>query len=570
MIRTRLLQNINSQTLSRSLNLFSTVPSSSPAIGDTILSFKNVSFEYRERLPIVDKVNFSVKEGSKITIMGQNGSGKSTLMKLMNGLLNPTEGSINIKKGFALSRGLQVVPLEDREKTVRDFFSARLHGVTGGLDGRIASVLKQVHLEGISYDRLMKTFSGGQQARLLLASSLILDPDILLLDEPTNNLDTAGIELLSSVIKNTSKTCIVISHDEHFLNSFTDSVLYLDNYLHKIECFDGNYNDVKREITNKIEKQNSHNSKLKKEIANKKEKVANFSGKGGSAVKTAKKMKESIEELENTKIVVRKEDKSLHPFVIPVQKSLVVGAAAARSLTSSSNQQQQAMTIHSIMLPMKSTTEPALDFSLSPLKLPKGAHVRIRGPNGIGKTTLLESIVENRAKGIEVNPFLEIGYYRQDFHNLNHEDTVLECLKDASVSKHPEQIIRKMAAQFHLRSELLAQEISTLSEGQKGLLSMLCLVLQEPGLLILDEPTNHINFRHLPVIAKAINDYEGTLLIVSHDQSFMDKIRIDLEIDLSKKSKTGVSKGANAFNPLIMGSSSGAGSSSGLGMGKRL
>jgi ATPase subunit of ABC transporter with duplicated ATPase domains len=174
MIRTRLLQNINSQTLSRSLNLFSTVPSSSPAIGDTILSFKNVSFEYRERSPIVDKVNFSVKEGSKITIMGQNGSGKSTLMKLMNGLLAPTEGSINIKKGFALSRGLQVVPLEDREKTVRDFFAARLHGVTGGLDGRIASVLKQVHLEGISYDRLMKTFSGGQQARLLLASSLIL------------------------------------------------------------------------------------------------------------------------------------------------------------------------------------------------------------------------------------------------------------------------------------------------------------------------------------------------------------------------------------------------------------
>jgi ATPase subunit of ABC transporter with duplicated ATPase domains len=159
----------------------------------------------------------------------------------------------------------------------------------------------------------------------------------------------------------------------------------------------GNYIAVKREITNKIDKQNSHNSKLKKEIADKKEKVAIFSSEGSSSKKTAKNMKGSIEELQNTIMVVRKEDKSLLPFVIPTQKSLVVQAATARSLTTSSNQQQQAMTIHSITLPMKSTAEPALDFSLSPLKLQKGAHIRIQGPNGIGKTRLLESIVENRA-----------------------------------------------------------------------------------------------------------------------------------------------------------------------------
>jgi ATP-binding cassette subfamily F protein 3 len=204
-----------------------------------------------------------------------------------------------------------------------------------------------------------------------------------------------------------------------------------------------------------------------------------------------------------------------------VQKSIVQHA--------SNNAAPKSIVIHSICLP---TTPKALDFSLSPISLARGNHVRIRGPNGVGKTTLLEAIVNNKAIGIELNPGIQIGYYRQDFHNLDHEKTVLECLLEASKQKHHEGHVRKVASQFNLRSELINQEVRCLSEGQKGLLSMACLVLQEPGLLILDEPTNHINFRHLPVIADALNEYEGTLLIVSHDQDFMEKLRIDLEIDL--------------------------------------
>ncbi len=248
-------------------------------IGDTILSFKDVSFEYRPNQLLLDKVNFSIKEGSKVTIMGQNGSGKSTIMKLMNGFLQPSHGSIHIKNTFALSRALQVVPIEDRNKTVKEFFSARLHGNTSGIDGRIVKALQAVELEGISTSRVMSSFSGGQQARLLLASSLILEPDILLLDEPTNNLDIKGIEMLTNFIQTTPKTCIVISHDEDFLNQFTDSVLYLDTFQKKIEYYDGNYLNVKREITKRIEKENMENTRLQKEIEQKKQQANAFANK---------------------------------------------------------------------------------------------------------------------------------------------------------------------------------------------------------------------------------------------------------------------------------------------------
>lgn len=248
-------------------------------IGDTILSFKDVSFEYRPNQLLLDKVNFSIKEGSKVTIMGQNGSGKSTIMKLMNGFLKPSQGSINIKNSFALSRALQVVPIEDRNKTVKEFFSARLHGNTSGIDGRIVKALQAVELEGISSSRVMSSFSGGQQARLLLASSLILEPDILLLDEPTNNLDVKGIEMLTNFIQTTPKTCIVISHDEDFLNKFTDSVLYLDVFQKKIEYYDGNYLNVKREIIKRIERENMENTRLQKEIEQKKQQASSFANK---------------------------------------------------------------------------------------------------------------------------------------------------------------------------------------------------------------------------------------------------------------------------------------------------
>ncbi|RYG97434.1 ABC-F family ATP-binding cassette domain-containing protein, partial [archaeon] len=283
---------------------------SSRGLSETVLSFKNVTFEYSALKPILNNATFNVEEGRKVTIMGQNGSGKSTLLKLINGKLTPQKGSINLKKGFAVSTALQVITPDDRKRTVLEFFTHYLHGTVSGIDGRIAAALQKVKLTA-PHSRLVGSFSGGQQARLLLASALIVEPDILLLDEPTNNLDVAGIEVLREMIVSSKKTVVVISHDEKFLNSFSDSVLYIDNHFKSVESYAGNYLFVKEEIAKRIARENAENARLHKEAQQKKEQANVFAHKGGSMRKAAKKLKEQAIEIQSAKVVVRKEDREL-------------------------------------------------------------------------------------------------------------------------------------------------------------------------------------------------------------------------------------------------------------------
>lgn len=148
-----------------------------------------------------------------------------------------------------------------------------------------------------------------------------------------------------------------------------------------------------------------------------------------------------------------------------------------------------------------------------------------------GKTTLLENIVKGRIDGCHIQSGITVGYYRQDFSTLNYDHTILESLYDASPNA-AEDLIRKTASAFLLTGPIVHQKISTLSEGQKALCAYARLVLQEPGLLILDEPTNHINFRHLPALANALNDYKGALILVSHDKTFVDKVQMDHTLNL--------------------------------------
>src|SRR6185369_109717 len=189
-----------------------------------------------------------------------------------------------------------------------------------------------VHLHA-PHDKIIKSFSGGQQARLLLASALIQDPDLLLLDEPTNNLDHAGIEHLTDFLKNYDKTCLVISHDEEFLNSFTKGVLYLDVQSKKVEQYVGNYFDLLKEITLRNERENRKNAQLAKKIQDNKDKANFFAQKGGKMRLVAKKMREEIEEMEEDKVDVRKEDKTIRPFVIPAQEHLSGTVLALNSYT---------------------------------------------------------------------------------------------------------------------------------------------------------------------------------------------------------------------------------------------
>jgi len=479
---------------------------------ETIIKFDKVTFGYGHNHPILIEADFSVRRGTKITLMGQNGAGKSTIFQLLTGALKPDDGQINVSEKITVATARQVIPRDQLELTVREFFQKCFNHKVYDIDPKIDTVLETVNLNA-PHDRIVKSFSGGQQARLLLASALIQDPDLLLLDEPTNNLDKAGIAHLTTFLQEYKKTCIVISHDADFLNSFSDGILYLDVYTRQVEQYAGNYFDVVKQITAKIEKDNMRNAQLSKTIQEKKDKANFFANKGGKMRILAKRMRDLADEMEEDKTDIRREDKTIKHFTIPAQSDLA-GEILHISAYSVIKDHQ----------PITKKTK---------ISLKKNQHLLLSGPNGIGKSTLLEAIASGQAEGSVIAPGIKVGYYRQDFSTLNFEDTVHQSLA-LVMTEQIEEKLRATAATFLISSELIHAKIGNLSEGQKGLVAFARLVLQKPGLLILDEPTNHINFRHLPIIAEALNKYEGAMILVSHVPEFVAKIRIDQTLDLGK------------------------------------
>lgn len=478
---------------------------------EVIIRFDNVSFEYGHLKPILHEVSFSLREGAKFTLMGQNGAGKSTLFKLITRELHPEEGSISIREGATIGTARQVVPQEEREYTVQAFFERAFNKKVYDIEPRVKKILEVVHLNA-PLDRKVGTFSGGQQARLLLAFALIQNPDILLLDEPTNNLDKAGIEHLTKFLQDYEKTVIVISHDAEFLNSFTQGVLYLDIHSRKVEQYVGNYLKVVEEIKQRVERERRENVKLAKEIEHRKEQANFFAQKGGKMRNVAKKMWTRIDELEEEKIDVRQEDRTIKEFTIPAQEFADV-IARIQSIAVVKEGKSVAKKVNII--------------------LKKKQHLLLAGPNGIGKSTFLDALANGKAKGAEINPEIKVGYFRQDFSNLNFEETAYNTLAEV-MKDGTEEELRSTAAHFLLGAEVLKNKIKNLSEGQKGLLMFARLVLQRPGLLLLDEPTNHMNFRHIPVIAKALDKYQGAMILVSHVPEFVSQIKIDETLNLGE------------------------------------
>lgn len=233
----------------------------------------------------------------------------------------------------------------------------------------------------------------------------------------------------------------------------------------------------------------------------------------------AKRMRDKVEESESARVQVRKEDAAIRDFTIPVQTELPRALVRVESFTIMKHDKPKTISCD--------------------IQIDRGEHVHMIGPNGIGKTTLLEQLAEGGVTGEYIAPNVRIGYYRQDFSNLHFEQTVFDSLM-ASMREKFEEKMRSIAAGFLLRGDIMKSAIGDLSEGQKGLVAFAKLVMEEPGLLIVDEPTNHINFRHIPVIAKALHEYKGAMIVVSHVPEFVADIRIDTTLDLEvlqKKSR---------------------------------
>ncbi|MEI7741711.1 MAG: ABC-F family ATP-binding cassette domain-containing protein [bacterium] len=479
--------------------------------GNVIIRFSDVSFEYAEGTETLDETSFSVRENAKVTVMGQNGAGKSTIFKLITGELKPNEGSIHIQAGSTIAVSTQVMPRDRMADTVREFFSRAFAETQYDLDKKIADILEAVNLNA-PLDKPVKEFSGGQQARLLLAYALIQNPDILLLDEPTNNLDKAGIEHLTGFLMMYPKTVLVISHDADFLNAFTEGVLHLDVFTHKVEQYVGNYYNVVEEIAAKLERDRAQNARALKEIQDRKDKINFFANKGGKMRKLASKLRDQVEDAEENIVDVRRDDRTIPEFTIPHQD--VSGALVQFSSVN--------------VIKNHEPEHHDIDITLRP-----GQKLLIAGPNGIGKSTLLRTLVSSLDPGMKITPEVKVGYYAQDFSGLDFDMTAYKSLESVmSVPMNEE--LRKVAARFLLTGDLLNNKVGALSEGQKGLLCYARFVLQKPGLLIMDEPTNHINFRHLPIIAKALNEFEGGLIVVSHAPDFVKEIEFTTTLDLGE------------------------------------
>ena len=478
---------------------------------ETVVSFKWVDFFYDFRKPILEDVNFNVRSWSKITIMWQNWAWKSTIFKLINWELEQKSWVINVDKKLTIAIWYQVVIEEDKGLTVGEFFRKYFRDKTVfNIDKQIWEILDVVNLKA-TLDKKISLFSWGQQARLLLAAALIQNPDILLLDEPTNNLDSEWIWHLITFLQNYKNTVLVISHDSEFLNSFTDWVLYLDVFTKKVEQFVWDYHDVVEQISRKIEKENMANARLKKEAQAKKEQAGVFAHKWGKLRLVAKKMREAAEEMEEEMIDARKEDKTIKDFKIPLQEDIGWVLLEISSVHIMNHENVEVKEVD--------------------IQLRKNDHLQLSWPNGIWKSTLLEKIVNWDETWCKLTSWIKIGYYRQDFSNLNFDMTVYDCLRKADADML-EQNFRALAAGFLITWEIMKTRIWDLSEWQKWLVAFCRLVLLRPGILILDEPTNHINFRHIPVIAKALDSFEWWMILVSHVDEFVWQVRIDQYLDL--------------------------------------
>jgi len=480
---------------------------------NVIVSFDNVCFSFNDKKKIIlECADFTVRENTKITIMGQNGAGKSTIFKLLMREEKPESGKVNIVAGNKIAIARQVIPRDQLNLSLEEYFATAFLEKEKLLDKKIDEAMDAVNLT-VDRKKALKDLSGGQQARVLLAYALIQKPDILLLDEPTNNLDSEGIGHLLSFLLSYEKTVIVISHDADFLNVFTDGVLYLNVQKHQVEQYWGDYYTVMEDIKKQIEREQMQNARMEKEIQDKKDKINFFANKGGKMRKLASKMRDDVEEAEEQTVTVRKDDKTIQKFHIDYGN--FIGPI---------------ITISKITLMNREHEIVSHDMELI---ITKGERYILTGPNGIGKTTLLKKLVNREDPYALITEGVNIGYYSQDFADLDMEQTVWESLQSVTDVITDQETFR-VASQFLLTSDLLKNKVYSLSEGQKWLLCYARFMIQKPDLLILDEPTNHINFRHIPVIAESLNSYKGALIMVSHDEGFVQALQDVRAIDLKR------------------------------------
>ncbi len=490
---------------------------------------------------VLDKLSFEVKTGDKIALVGENGCGKSTILKLITKEELPTSGDVFIKKesrvGYLTQEPIKsLFKLSVREilynsfgnlnklKNKMDNYECKMNNLTGDkqinainkylkvqeefikaggyeIDAKIDKIVSAFNMERL-LDLKYEILSGGEKTLVNLVTLLLSNPDILLLDEPTNHLDIRMLEYLEDYLKNYKGTILIVSHDRYFLDKVVDKIILIENG--KTNVFHGNYSYFLIENEKRIEKEfKEYKDQQKKIEAMKKsiKKLREFGKKaypgGEPFFKRAASIEKRLEKLE-------KKDKPITNNKIPLK--LEVGKRSGKDVIVAKN--------------INISFDNHVLFKDANLELFYKEKVCIVGGNGTGKSTLIKYILKN--KDLYISESASISYVSQEFSFDDNSITVLDEAKKYFYAE--ENILRSALSKFMFNGQEVFKRLSKLSGGEKIRLKLFCIMQENNNLLILDEPTNHIDISAKEVLEEAINNYNGTVLLISHDRYFINKV----------------------------------------------
>ena len=450
--------------------------------------------------PIFTGVTFTLARGERAALVGRNGAGKSTLMKLVTGIHAPDAGDLWRQPGVEAATVEQEPDLSAFD-TVLDYAAENLEAVW--------MAEAELGLFGIDPEAAPKTLSGGQIRRAALARAFARDPDILLLDEPTNHLDVPMIETLETRLKSFPGAVLLVSHDRRFLENVTTTTLWLrQGKVWKSPKGYANFDEwaagIEAEEEKQLQRMKTH---LKEE--------QHWLARGVTA-----RRKRNMGRLSRLHELRAQHAK---------QKSLVNDAKSTAGLSAESGDSQSRKVLEAFGI-SKSFDDTVIANDLS-LRILKGDRIGIVGPNGVGKTTLLKILLGELApdKGsVKIGQTLNVTYLDQTRDTLKPDETLWEALTPAGgdsimVQGQPKHVAG-YAKDFLFSPEQLRQPVSALSGGERNRLTMAIALAQPADVLVLDEPTNDLDMQTLDLLEEMLSDYDGTLILVSHDRAFLDAI----------------------------------------------
>ena len=492
--------------------------------------------------PLFEDLSFELFDGQRVGLVGPNGVGKTTLLKLLAGLDQPDSGEVRLhaaariallrqQPDFALGRplfeearsalkellaahddmvrtaeALSKTTDESQRRSLSDRYD-RLntmlrHHDAYNVDHRVEAVLDGLGFEKIDYDRPVETFSGGQQNRLMLAQLLLAAPDVMLLDEPSNHLDTAATRWLEDYLVQQSEAMLIVSHDRYFLNRVVTKIFEMNKG--EIDSYPGNY-----EAYWKL-RRDRHDQKLKA-----------WEAQQGYIDK-------------QEEYIRRVHYGQLHKQAQSRQKQLDKLERVDRPTLIESPQMRfgEAKRTGDVVLHVEGLTK-AYDrplFTDLSFSLKRGQRLGIMGPNGSGKSTLLRVLLgelQADSGSVDRGAHVEFGYYDQHLQSLPADKPILRAIWPQDDPNATEQQMRNLLGRFGLTGEQVTQEVGKLSGGERSRAALAKLVVQGVNVLVLDEPTNHLDIWACDALEQALLQFEGTVIVVSHDRYFLNRV-VDL------------------------------------------